>query len=84
MESISFAHIKGIERDGLSKWALPIKAAKLCIHGKFPLLENQVKQILAAVSVGDELRIQLAALRRFTKSAIRSDCSTERDRPGAQ
>jgi alkylation response protein AidB-like acyl-CoA dehydrogenase len=68
MESVLLRVLKGIERDGLSKWGLPIKAAKICIHGKFPLLENQVKQILAAVSVGDELRIQLAALRRFTKS----------------
>ena len=46
MESVLLRVLKGIERDGLSKWELPIKAAKICIHGKFPLLENQVKQIL--------------------------------------
>jgi alkylation response protein AidB-like acyl-CoA dehydrogenase len=68
MESILLRVLKGIERDGQSKWELPIKVAKVCIHGKFPLLENQVKQILATISVGDELRIQLAALRRFAKS----------------
>lgn len=68
MESVLLRVLKGVERDGASKWQLPIMAAKICIHGKFPQLENLVKPILAAVSVGDELRIQLTALRRFTKS----------------
>ncbi len=68
MESVLLRVLKGIKRDGVSKWDLPTTAAKICIHGKFPQLENLVKPVLAAVSVGDELRIQLAALRRFTKS----------------
>lgn len=68
MESVLLRVMKGVERDGVSKWQLPIMAAKICIHGKFLQLENLVKPILAAVSVGDELKIQLMALRRFTKS----------------
>ena len=68
MESVLLRVLKGIDRNDVCKWKLPIMAAKICIHGKFPQLENLVKPILAAVSVGDELRIQLAALRRFTNS----------------
>src|SRR3990172_2522387 len=68
MESTLLRVLKGIRRDGASKWELPIKAAKVCIHGKLPKIEDKAKQILAAVSEGDELRTQLAALRRYTRS----------------
>ena len=67
MESVLLRVLKGTGQDGILKWDLPIKSAKVYIHGKFPFLENNVKQILVAVSDGDDLRIQLAALRRFAK-----------------
>ena len=44
------------------------EAVQVCVHGTLPEVENKAKQILAAVSEGDELRTQLAALRRFTKN----------------
>ena len=68
MESMLLRVLKGIARYGASKLEIQIKAVQVCVHGTLPEVENKAKQILAAVSEGDELRTQLAALRRFTKN----------------
>jgi alkylation response protein AidB-like acyl-CoA dehydrogenase len=67
MESVLLRVSKGVSRDGAVKWDLAVNAAKVLIHSTMSELEIKAKQILAAVSEGDELRTQLAALRRFTK-----------------
>jgi alkylation response protein AidB-like acyl-CoA dehydrogenase len=68
MESILLRVLKGLSRQGTKGWDVQAKAASLLVHGKLPELEDKAKQILAAVTEGDELRTHLAALRRFTKS----------------
>ena len=68
MESMLLRVLKGIARYGASKLEIQIKAVQICVHSALPEVENKAKQILAAVSEGDELRTQLAALRRFTKN----------------
>jgi alkylation response protein AidB-like acyl-CoA dehydrogenase len=68
MESVLLRVFKGMAQDGAVKWDLPVKAVKVLIHGKLPELEGKARQVLAAVSEGDDLRTHLAALRRFTKS----------------
>jgi alkylation response protein AidB-like acyl-CoA dehydrogenase len=68
MESFLLRVLKGLSRQGTKGWDVQAKAASLLVHGKLPELEDKAKQILAAVTEGDELRTHLAALRRFTKS----------------
>ena len=68
MESVLLRVLKGLSREGTEEWDLQAKAASVLVHGKLPELEDKAKQILAAVTEGDELRTHLAALRRFTKS----------------
>ncbi len=67
MESVLLRVLKSVARSGAGKWDLQVKAAQVYIHNMLPEVENKAKQILAAVCEGDELRTQLAALRRFTK-----------------
>lgn len=68
MESVLLRVLKGIARDGATKWDLQVKAVQILIHSQLPDVEDKARQILAAASEGDELRTHLAALRRFTKS----------------
>ncbi|HEX2524525.1 MAG TPA: acyl-CoA dehydrogenase family protein, partial [Terriglobia bacterium] len=68
MESFLLRVLKGLSRQGTKGWDVQAKAASVLVHGKLPELEDKAKQILAAVTEGDELRTHLAALRRFTKS----------------
>ena len=67
MESVLLRVQKTMNRSSESRATLQIQAVQVTVHGILPEVENKAKQILAAVSEGDELRTQLAALRRFTK-----------------
>src|SRR5262245_21195395 len=69
MESLLLRVLKGCARDGVERWALQVKAAQVFIPGQMDELECKAKQILAASTEGDDLRTQLAALRRFAKFA---------------
>ncbi len=88
MESILLRVLKGLSRQGTKGWDVQAKAASLLVHGKLPELEDKAKQILAAVTEGDELRTHLAALRRFTKStpvnliALRQDIAKKLNEEG--
>jgi len=68
MESMLLRVLKRIARNGPAKLDIQIKAVQVCVHSSLPEVENKAKQILAAVSEGDEQRTYLAALRRFTKN----------------
>ena len=59
---------KGLLRQGQKKWAIPLQAATVLAHTQLFKAENIAKQVFCATSEGDELRVQFAALRRFTKS----------------
>jgi hypothetical protein len=59
---------KGLLRQGQKKWAIPLQAATVLAHTQLFRAENIAKQVFCATSEGDELRVQFAALRRFTKS----------------
>jgi alkylation response protein AidB-like acyl-CoA dehydrogenase len=67
-ESVLLRAQKVAARNSQDKSDLQIKAAQLIVHARFSEVESKAKQILAAVSDGDELRTHLAALRRFTRS----------------
>lgn len=67
MESVMLRVQKAIHRNGEGRASLQIQAAQVIVHGMLSDVESKAKQILAAVSEGDELRAQLTALRRFTK-----------------
>ena len=67
MESMLSRARKAVSRSGEGRVGLQLKAVRIGIDRMLSEVENNAKQILAAVSEGDELRTQLAALRRFSK-----------------
>ncbi len=67
MDSAFGRTAKLIARDGESKHALAIDATRLYIHDAMGRIETAAKNALASTVEGDELRVLLAALRRFTK-----------------
>jgi alkylation response protein AidB-like acyl-CoA dehydrogenase len=68
MESTLLRTLKLVENKGADKVQLQIDATKVFVNDAIRRVENFCKDVLAACSTGDDLRIQLAALRRFTKN----------------
>jgi alkylation response protein AidB-like acyl-CoA dehydrogenase len=74
---------KLIARDGADKHSFAIDATKLYTHDAILRIEVAARNALAAIAEGDELRIMLSALKRFTKqeplntSAIRQRLSNK-------
>lgn len=58
---------KLIERDSAEKHQAAIDATKLYTNDALGRIETAAKNALAAIAEGDDLRMLLAALRRFTK-----------------
>ncbi|MFN0087087.1 MAG: acyl-CoA dehydrogenase family protein [Blastocatellia bacterium] len=58
---------KQIARDGAAKHAFAIDATRLYAHDAVHRIEIAARNALAAIGEGDELRIMLSALKRFTK-----------------
>ena len=79
MESMLLRVLKGASRNGAAKLELQLKAVQIYTHNTLPRIEDKAKEILAAVSEGDELRTQLAALRRFTKNSPLNLIALRRD-----
>ncbi len=67
MESMLLRIRKAMSRSSESTVDLQLRAVQVGIYRMFSEVENNAKQILAAIAEGDELRTQLAALRRFSK-----------------
>lgn len=67
MDSAYGRTAKLIARNGVAKHEYEIEATRLYIHDAMGRIETSAKNALAATVEGDELRMLLAALRRFTK-----------------
>jgi alkylation response protein AidB-like acyl-CoA dehydrogenase len=69
MDSAFGRTAKLIARDGAQKHEFAIEATRLYVYDAMSRIETAAKNALAATVEGDELRMLLAALRRFTKAA---------------
>jgi alkylation response protein AidB-like acyl-CoA dehydrogenase len=67
MESAVLRAQKKIEKDGLDAAKIHVAATQIYLDEAFPRVELLARQVLGAVSQGDELRTQLAGLRKFTR-----------------
>jgi alkylation response protein AidB-like acyl-CoA dehydrogenase len=67
MDSALGRTAKLVARDGAQKHQFAIDATRLYIHDAMLRIETAAKNALAATAEGDDLRMLLAALRRFTK-----------------
>lgn len=67
MDSTIGRTAKVVARDGESKHQQALEATRLFTHDAVIRIETAGRNALAAIAAGDELRMMLAALRRFTK-----------------
>jgi hypothetical protein len=67
MESTLLRTLKFIENQGEAKSQLRIEATRTFINDAIDRVEVKAKNMLAAISEGDMLRTNLAALKRFTR-----------------
>ncbi len=67
MDSAIARTAKLVARDGEAKHQAAIDATRLYVHDSINRVEVAAKNALAAIADGDELRMMLAALRRFVK-----------------
>ncbi len=67
MESAIGRTAKMIEREGAEKHQAALDATKLYTNDALARIETSAKNALAAIAEGDDLRMLLAALKRFTK-----------------
>jgi alkylation response protein AidB-like acyl-CoA dehydrogenase len=67
MESTLLRALKKVEKSGEDEARIHVAATSVYIDEAFPRIELLARQALAAVSQGDELRTQLAGLRKFTR-----------------
>lgn len=67
MESVLLRTMKIINKQGQGKAKIYIDITKTFINDAIGRVELGARQVLAAISQGDELRTQLSALKRFTR-----------------
>jgi alkylation response protein AidB-like acyl-CoA dehydrogenase len=67
MESALLRALKKLQKEGEEKAKIHIAATRVYINDAFPQLDLMARQILAAVSEGEELRTQLMGLKKFTR-----------------
>jgi alkylation response protein AidB-like acyl-CoA dehydrogenase len=67
MESALVRAKKKAEKDGTENSALHIAATRVYISDAFPKIDILAKQILAAISEGEELRTQLMGIKKLAK-----------------
>ena len=67
MDSTLGRTAKLVARDGIEKHEYAVDATRLYIHDAISRIETAAKNALASTVEGDDLRMLLAALRRFTK-----------------
>ncbi len=67
MESALLRTLKKVEKSGEEEAKIHLAATKVYIDEAFPRVEILARQVLGAVSQGDELRTQLAGLKKFTR-----------------
>jgi alkylation response protein AidB-like acyl-CoA dehydrogenase len=67
MESALLRSLKKIERSGEEEARIHVAVTQAYVDEAFPRVELLARQVLAAVSQGDELRTQLAGLRKLSR-----------------
>ena len=67
MESALLRTLKKVEKSGEEEARIHLASTKVYIDGAFPKVELLARQVLGAVSQGDELRTQLSGLKKFTR-----------------
>jgi alkylation response protein AidB-like acyl-CoA dehydrogenase len=67
MESALLRALKKVEKSGEEEARIHVAATKVYIDEAFPKVELLARQVLGAVSQGDELRTQLSGLKKFTR-----------------
>ena len=67
MESALLRTLKKVAKSGQEEARIHLAATKVYIDEAFPKVELLARQVLGAVSQGDELRTQLAGLKKFTR-----------------
>jgi alkylation response protein AidB-like acyl-CoA dehydrogenase len=67
MESTLLRTLKKVEKSREEEARIHVAATKVYIDEAFPRVEVLARQVLGAVSQGDELRTQLAGLKKFTR-----------------
>ncbi len=67
MESALLRTLKKVEKSGEEEARIHLAATKAYIDEAFPRVELWARQVLGAVAQGDDLRTQLAGLRKFTR-----------------
>ncbi len=68
MESALLRTLKRLQKEGEDKARTAIAVTSVYINDAFEKVDWYAKQIFAAVSEGEELRTQLMALKRLSKS----------------
>ena len=67
MESVLLRSLKKIDRSGEKEASIHVAVTQAYIDEAFPRVDLSARQLLGAVSVGDELRTQLAGLKKFAR-----------------
>ncbi len=67
MESALLRTLKKVEKSGEEDSRIHLAATQVYIDEAFPKLDLLARQVLGAVSQGDELRTQLSGLKKFTR-----------------
>jgi alkylation response protein AidB-like acyl-CoA dehydrogenase len=67
MESAYLRTLKKMQKEGEEKSRIHIVATKVYINDSFPQVDIMARQVLAAVSEGEELRAQLMGLKKLTR-----------------
>jgi len=67
MESVLLRSLKKIDRSGEKEASIHVAIAQAYIDEAFPRVDLLARQLLGAVSQGDELRTQLAGLKKFAR-----------------
>jgi hypothetical protein len=68
MESALLRTLKRVQKEGEEKSRTPVAVTRVYINDAFEKVDWYAKQIFAAVAEGEELRTQLMALKRLSKS----------------
>jgi alkylation response protein AidB-like acyl-CoA dehydrogenase len=67
MESVYLRTLKKIQKQGEKDSTIHSAATQVYINDTFPRVDIMARQVLAAVSEGEELRTQLMGLKKFTR-----------------
>ncbi|RKD24426.1 acyl-CoA dehydrogenase [Ammoniphilus oxalaticus] len=79
MESAYLRACKATEVDGANKASQKIKMTTVCVYESFAKVEQKIKGVLAAVSEGDSLRMQLSIVNKLVRFPLVNLISLKRE-----